>query len=147
MYKWKHRDSFHDRSHTPRRLQTRLTPAQEAVAVALRRTLLISLDDPLLLRLRLKFQVQHPEPVGIGCCDGQTKQTPQQRGARRDFRRTQPWQQPALDWSASGGDRQPAVSAIILGQQDALAGHETRARTQAGAIQKQPYYLLERDNY
>ena len=41
----KHRDSVHDRSHTPHRLQTTLTPAQEAVAVFLRKTLLVSLDD------------------------------------------------------------------------------------------------------
>jgi hypothetical protein len=34
-----------DRSHTAHRLQTTLTPAQEAVAVALRKTLLVSLDD------------------------------------------------------------------------------------------------------
>ena len=45
VYKWKHRDSVHDRSHTPHELQTTLTPAQEPVAVALRRTLLVSLDD------------------------------------------------------------------------------------------------------
>ena len=36
VYKWKHRDSVHDRSHTPHRLQTTLTLAQEAVAVVLR---------------------------------------------------------------------------------------------------------------
>ena len=42
---WKHRDSVHDRSHTPRRLQTTLTPAQEAVAAVLRKTLLMSIDD------------------------------------------------------------------------------------------------------
>ena len=36
VYKWRHRDGVHDRSHTPHRLQTMLTPAQEAVAVALR---------------------------------------------------------------------------------------------------------------
>ena len=41
VYKWKHRDSVHDRSHTPHRLQTTLTPAQEAVAVVLRKTLLV----------------------------------------------------------------------------------------------------------
>jgi transposase InsO family protein len=35
----------HDRSHTPQRLQTTLTPAQEAVALVLRKTLLVSLDD------------------------------------------------------------------------------------------------------
>ena len=45
VYKWRHRDSVEDRSHTPHRLQTTLTPAQEAVAVALRTTLLVSLDD------------------------------------------------------------------------------------------------------
>ena len=45
IYKWKHRDSVHDRSHTPHRLQTTLTPAQEAVAVVLRKTLLVSIDD------------------------------------------------------------------------------------------------------
>ena len=45
VYKWKHRDTVHDRSHTPNRLQTTLTPAQEAVAVVLRKTLLVSIDD------------------------------------------------------------------------------------------------------
>jgi transposase-like protein len=45
IYKWRKRDSVADRSHTPHRLQTTLTLAQEAVAVALRRALLISLDD------------------------------------------------------------------------------------------------------
>ena len=45
VYKWRHRESVHDRSHTPHRLRTTLTPAQEAVAVALRTTLLVSIDD------------------------------------------------------------------------------------------------------
>jgi len=45
VYKWKHRDSVHDRSHTPHRLQTTLTPAQEADAVALRKTLLVWLNE------------------------------------------------------------------------------------------------------
>ena len=45
VYKWRHRDTVHDRSHTPHRLQTTLSPAQEAVAVVLRKTLLVSLDD------------------------------------------------------------------------------------------------------
>jgi len=43
--KWKHRDSVHNRSHVPHHLQTTLTPAQEAVAVVLRKTLLVSIDD------------------------------------------------------------------------------------------------------
>ena len=45
IYKWTHRDTVHDRSHTPHRLQTTLSPAQEAVAVVLRKTLLVSIDD------------------------------------------------------------------------------------------------------
>ncbi len=45
VWKWCQRASVEDRSHTPHRLQTTLTPAQEAVAVALRKTLLVSLDD------------------------------------------------------------------------------------------------------
>lgn len=45
VYKLKHRDTVHDRNHTPHRLQTTLTSAQEAVAVALRNTLLMSIDD------------------------------------------------------------------------------------------------------
>ena len=43
--KWKHRNSVHDRSHTPHRLQATLTPAQEAVTVVLRKTLLVSIND------------------------------------------------------------------------------------------------------
>lgn len=43
--KWRSRTEFHDRSHTAHRLQTRMTPAQEAIAVYLRRNLLLPLDD------------------------------------------------------------------------------------------------------
>ncbi|PRY85045.1 hypothetical protein CLV74_11816 [Donghicola tyrosinivorans] len=35
VWKWQNRDSVHDSSHTAHRLQTTLTPAQEAVAVTL----------------------------------------------------------------------------------------------------------------
>ena len=45
VWKWRKRDSVHDRSHTAHRLQSTLTPAQEAVAVSLRKTLLLPLDD------------------------------------------------------------------------------------------------------
>ena len=45
IYKWKHRDTVHDLSHTPHQLQTTLTRPQEAVAVVLRKTLLVPLDD------------------------------------------------------------------------------------------------------
>ncbi len=44
VWKWRKRDSVHDRSHTAHRLQSTLTPPQ-AVAVSLRKTLLLPLDD------------------------------------------------------------------------------------------------------
>jgi transposase len=43
--RWKKRTSVEDASHTPHRLQTTLTPAQEAIVLALRTTLGLSLDD------------------------------------------------------------------------------------------------------
>ena len=43
--RWRSRDSVEDRSHTPHRLRTTLTEAQEVLAVELRRTLLLPLDD------------------------------------------------------------------------------------------------------
>ena len=45
VWKWRKRDDVQDRSHTPHRLQTTLTPAQEAVVVELRKMLLLPLDD------------------------------------------------------------------------------------------------------
>ena len=45
IYKWRKRDGVKDLSHTPHRLQTTLTPAQEAIALILRQKLLVSLDD------------------------------------------------------------------------------------------------------
>ncbi|WP_133513374.1 DDE-type integrase/transposase/recombinase, partial [Candidatus Thiosymbion oneisti] len=47
--RWKQRDGVADGSHTPHRLQTTLTPAQEAVVVELRKTLLLPLDDLLVV--------------------------------------------------------------------------------------------------
>jgi len=43
--KWKQRDDVQDRSHCAHNLKTTLTPAQEVVAVMVRRTLMCSLDD------------------------------------------------------------------------------------------------------
>lgn len=43
--KWRSRSSPEDRSHTRHRLQTYLTPAQEAIVVYLRKHLLLSLDE------------------------------------------------------------------------------------------------------
>ncbi|BCL77050.1 IS481 family transposase [Jeongeupia sp. HS-3] len=47
--KWRQRQDVQDRSHTAHRLQTTLTPAQEAVAVQLRQTLKLGLDDLLVV--------------------------------------------------------------------------------------------------
>lgn len=47
--RWRKRDDVHDRSHTAHRLQTTLTEAQEAVVVELRRSLLLPLDDLLVV--------------------------------------------------------------------------------------------------
>ena len=66
VYKWRHRDSVHDRSHTPHRLQTTLTPAQEAVAVALRRALLVSIDD--LLAVVREFLNPEVSRCGLDRC-------------------------------------------------------------------------------
>jgi transposase InsO family protein len=66
VYKWRHRDGVADRSHTPKRLQTTLTPAQEAVAVALRRTLLVSLDD--LLAVVREFLNPNASRSGLDRC-------------------------------------------------------------------------------
>jgi transposase InsO family protein len=66
VYEWKHRDSVHDRSHMPHRLQTTLSPAQEAVAVALRTTLLVSLDD--LLAVVREFLNPNASRSGLDRC-------------------------------------------------------------------------------
>jgi len=47
--RWRGREDVHDRSHTPHRLQTTLTPAQEVIVVELRRLLLLPLDDLLVV--------------------------------------------------------------------------------------------------
>ena len=66
IYKWRNRDSVEDRSHTQHRLQTTLTPAQEAVAVALRKTLLVSLDD--LLAVVREFLNPNASRSGLDRC-------------------------------------------------------------------------------
>jgi transposase-like protein len=66
VWKWRKRDSVEDRSHTPHRLQTTLTPAQEAVAVALRKTLLVSLDD--LLAVVREFLNPNVSRSGLDRC-------------------------------------------------------------------------------
>jgi hypothetical protein len=66
VWKWRGRDDVHDRSHTSHNLQTILTPAQEAVAVALRKALLLPLDD--LLALVREFLNLRVSRSGLDCC-------------------------------------------------------------------------------
>ncbi len=47
--KWQERDSVEDRSHRPRTLNTTLSPEQELIVVTLRETLLLSLNDLLVI--------------------------------------------------------------------------------------------------
>jgi len=49
IIKWRNRQTVEDGSHTAHRLQTRLLPAQEAIAVELRKTLKLGLDDLLVV--------------------------------------------------------------------------------------------------
>lgn len=66
VWKWRKRDDVQDRSHTPHRLQTTLTPAQEAVAVALRTMLLLPLDD--LLAVVREFVNPNVSRSGLDRC-------------------------------------------------------------------------------
>lgn len=66
VYKGKHRGSVQDRSHRPHRLQSPLTPAQEAVAVVRRKTLLVSRDD--LLAVVREFLKPEVSRSGLDRC-------------------------------------------------------------------------------
>lgn len=64
--RWKRRDAVADGSHTPHRLQTTLTPAQEVVVVELRKTLLLPLDD--LLAVTREFIHPAVSRAGLDRC-------------------------------------------------------------------------------
>ena len=64
--KWQKRDSAEDRSHRPDTLRTTLTPAQEAVVVELRTTLLLPTDD--LLAITREFINPAVSRAGLGRC-------------------------------------------------------------------------------
>ena len=66
VYKWKQRKVFQDRPHTAHRLQTTLTPAHEAIAVELRKTLLLPLDD--LLAITREFLCKDVSRSGLDRC-------------------------------------------------------------------------------
>ncbi|RXZ42061.1 IS481 family transposase [Crenobacter cavernae] len=64
--KWRGRQSVEDRSHTAHRLQTTLTPAQERIAVELRKLLRLGLDD--LLVVVREFLNPAVSRAGLGRC-------------------------------------------------------------------------------
>lgn len=64
--KWKSRTELNDRPHTAHRVQTTLTPAQEAIIVYLRKTLLLPLDD--LLAVAREFLTQAVSRSGLDRC-------------------------------------------------------------------------------
>lgn len=64
--KWKSRETFTDASHTPHRLQTTLTAAQEAIVVELRKMLLLPLDD--LLAVTREFICAQATRSGLDRC-------------------------------------------------------------------------------
>ncbi|WP_018873946.1 IS481 family transposase [Thioalkalivibrio sp. ALJ16] len=49
VMKWRHREDTQDRSHRPHRMKTALTPEQEAILIAVREWLWLSLDDLLIV--------------------------------------------------------------------------------------------------
>lgn len=63
---WRKRDCVEDRSHTPHRLQTTLTPAQEVVVVEMRKLLLLPLDD--LVAVTREFINPHVSRSGLDRC-------------------------------------------------------------------------------
>ena len=65
--RWRHHDSVQDRPHTAHRLQTTLSPAQEAMVVYLRRALLLPLED-LLTVTRESCVRRPPGPAWTAVC-------------------------------------------------------------------------------
>ena len=70
IHRWRGRTSFEDRSHSAHQLATTLTPAQEVVAVELRRMLLLPLDD--LLAVAREFLNPDVSRSGLDPCVGKT---------------------------------------------------------------------------
>ncbi|KAB7619390.1 IS481 family transposase, partial [Alkalilimnicola sp. S0819] len=64
--RWRQRDDVNDRSHTRHRLHTTITPAQEVIAVELRKLLLLPLDD--LLVVVREFLNPHASRSGLDRC-------------------------------------------------------------------------------
>jgi len=104
---WRGREDGADRSHCPKRLHTTLSPAQEAVGVALRQTLLLPLDD--LLAVVREFVNTEVSRSGLDRClrrqaifeqhDGDTACPP--AGGPSHLGRRDGW------WEGPGGGARP----------------------------------------
>jgi len=86
--KWQNREEGADRSHRPHTLHATLSPAQESLAVALRQTLLLPLDD--LLAVVREFLNPEVSRSGLDRClrrhgvsNLQALRPPQEEGAKR----------------------------------------------------------------
>jgi hypothetical protein len=66
VWKWRKRDSIHDLSRAPHRLQTTLSPVQEAIAFVLRAILLVPLGE--LLAVVREFLLPHVSRSGLDRC-------------------------------------------------------------------------------
>jgi hypothetical protein len=64
--KWKNRDTPEDKSHTPAKTYTTLSPEQELIVVELRKTLLLPTDD--LLAVTREFINPADSRAGLGRC-------------------------------------------------------------------------------
>ena len=62
--KWKNRDDQQDKSHCPKTLNTTLSPLEEIIVIALRETLLLPLDD--LLVVTRKYINEKVSRAGLG---------------------------------------------------------------------------------
>ena len=64
--KWQNRDTSEDKSHSPNKMYTTLSPEQELIVVELRRTLLLPTDD--LLAVTREFINPAVSRAGLGRC-------------------------------------------------------------------------------
>ena len=69
VLRWRKRSDVMGRSHTPDRLHIVLTPAQEAVVVYLRQTVLLSLDDLLMTGASSLIRPSHVPARTAFCVD------------------------------------------------------------------------------
>ena len=72
--KWRQRETGHDASHRPHRIHATLRPIEEIVVVELRKSLLLPLDDLLVVTRTLSIQTCLA-PVWIAACAAMASRT------------------------------------------------------------------------